>query len=234
MERVRLRRVFDAGLAAVTGYVLPIVARTRPAAARRRSWVSGPWFFRDDRMYLIPGDSPMGYRLPLDSLPWVSETDYPYQHRARSVRAARAVALRRRSCACSTSGGTHAGGDAAMAWCGRWRDGRRKRHGRRSWRWKCGRQAVQRRSARPQPQRHRGGAARRARDGRANGKLDSPHRAVRGGARPGARGGSEGRDRDRSAAASKTAARVHAAADRTRRLSRPARRRRSDGGRTAA
>ena len=43
-------------------------------------WVSGRWFFRDERMFLIPGDSPMGYRLPLDSLPWVSKTDYPYQH----------------------------------------------------------------------------------------------------------------------------------------------------------
>jgi uncharacterized protein (DUF2126 family) len=29
-------------------------------------------------MYLMPGDSPMGYRLPLDSVPWVSKTDYPY------------------------------------------------------------------------------------------------------------------------------------------------------------
>jgi uncharacterized protein (DUF2126 family) len=29
-------------------------------------------------MYLIPGDSPMGYRLPLDSLPWVSKNDFPY------------------------------------------------------------------------------------------------------------------------------------------------------------
>jgi uncharacterized protein (DUF2126 family) len=34
-------------------------------------WQTGPWFLRDERMYLIPGDSPMGYRLPLDSLPWV-------------------------------------------------------------------------------------------------------------------------------------------------------------------
>ena len=29
-------------------------------------------------MYLIPGDSPMGYRLPLDALPWVSKRDHPY------------------------------------------------------------------------------------------------------------------------------------------------------------
>ena len=39
---------------------------------------TGPWFVRDERLYLFPGDSPMGYRLPLDSLPWTSATDYPY------------------------------------------------------------------------------------------------------------------------------------------------------------
>jgi uncharacterized protein (DUF2126 family) len=75
MERVRLRRVFDAGLSGVTGYVLPIARDDID-----EGWTSGAWFFRDDRMYLIPGDSPMGYRLPLDSLPWVSKADYPYQH----------------------------------------------------------------------------------------------------------------------------------------------------------
>ncbi|MCM3694767.1 transglutaminase family protein, partial [Neobacillus niacini] len=41
-------------------------------------WQTGPWFFRDERMYLVPGDSPMGYRLPLDSLPWTASADYPY------------------------------------------------------------------------------------------------------------------------------------------------------------
>ncbi|GLU30543.1 transglutaminase family protein [Trinickia caryophylli] len=84
LERVRLRRVFDAGLATVTGYALPL-ARERDAAADGSPlagprWVTGPWFFRDERMYLIPGDSPMGYRLPLDSLPWVSDADYPWLH----------------------------------------------------------------------------------------------------------------------------------------------------------
>jgi uncharacterized protein (DUF2126 family)/transglutaminase-like putative cysteine protease len=79
LERVRLRRVFDAGLSAVTGYVLPL-AREQDAALSGPRWVTGPWFFRDARMYLMPGDSPMGYRLPLDSLPWVSKGDYPYQH----------------------------------------------------------------------------------------------------------------------------------------------------------
>ena len=72
LERARLRRVFAQKLDSVVGYVLPLQAE---GAGR---WSTGPWFFRDERMYLVPGDSPMGYRLPLDSLPWVSQGDYPY------------------------------------------------------------------------------------------------------------------------------------------------------------
>ena len=81
MERVRLRRVFTQKLDAVIGYMLPI----EPASADRDApalegpgWKTGPWFLRDDRLFLIPGDSPMGYRLPLDSQPWASKGDYPY------------------------------------------------------------------------------------------------------------------------------------------------------------
>ena len=74
LERTRLRRVFEQGLDSVVGYVLPLQA----ASSAGGKWSTGPWFFRDERMYLMPGDSPMGYRLPLDSLPWVSEGDYPY------------------------------------------------------------------------------------------------------------------------------------------------------------
>ena len=86
MERERLRRVFMQGLDAVVGYVLPLQTKgdlikkhptATPEAAGSR-WSTGPWFFRDERMYLMPGDSPMGYRLPLDSVPWVSKTDFPY------------------------------------------------------------------------------------------------------------------------------------------------------------
>jgi len=77
MERSRLRRVFTQGLEHVVGYVLPIKRNEGPGLAGA-PWVTGPWFFRDERMYLFPGDSPMGYRLPLDSLPWVTEGQYPY------------------------------------------------------------------------------------------------------------------------------------------------------------
>jgi len=77
MERSRLRRVFEQKLDSVVGYVLPVRVDTGPRLSGPQ-WVTGPWFFRDERMYLMPGDSPMGLRLPLDSLPWVSEGDYPY------------------------------------------------------------------------------------------------------------------------------------------------------------
>ncbi|MFO1227510.1 DUF2126 domain-containing protein [Roseateles sp.] len=78
LERVRLRRVFQQGLDSVVGYVLPLErGDTRLGGP---NWKTGPWFVRDERLYLIPGDSPMGYRLPLDSLPWVTKGDYPYLH----------------------------------------------------------------------------------------------------------------------------------------------------------
>ncbi len=67
-ERARLAKVFEQGLQNVVGYTLPL--RVRSSSADATEWESGPWFFRPERMYLIPGDSPMGYRLPLDSLPW--------------------------------------------------------------------------------------------------------------------------------------------------------------------
>jgi uncharacterized protein (DUF2126 family)/transglutaminase-like putative cysteine protease len=76
VERRRLARIFEQGLSAEVGYVLPI---RRGVMSRHSKWESGPWFFRPERMYLIPGDSPMGLRLPLDSLPWLAPGDRPQQ-----------------------------------------------------------------------------------------------------------------------------------------------------------
>jgi uncharacterized protein (DUF2126 family)/transglutaminase-like putative cysteine protease len=73
LERKRLRKVFEQGLDTATGHVLPL-------NKKEGLWQSGSWFLRDERCYLLPGDSPLGYRLPLDSQPWVSESDYPWQH----------------------------------------------------------------------------------------------------------------------------------------------------------
>jgi uncharacterized protein (DUF2126 family)/transglutaminase-like putative cysteine protease len=72
LERKRLRKVFEQGLDHVVGHVLPVTRNPRGF------WQSGPWFLRSERCYLVPGDSPLGYRLPLDSQPWVAESDYPF------------------------------------------------------------------------------------------------------------------------------------------------------------
>ncbi|HEX4086033.1 MAG TPA: transglutaminase family protein [Chthoniobacteraceae bacterium] len=74
-ERNRIAGVFQQGLGTITGWALPI-------KADKGKWNTGPWFLRDETLWLIPGDSPLGFRLPLDSLPWVSESDYPWIHPA--------------------------------------------------------------------------------------------------------------------------------------------------------
>jgi uncharacterized protein (DUF2126 family)/transglutaminase-like putative cysteine protease len=68
-ERARLARIFDQGLDRVVGWVMPL--------AFEGGWVNGDWFLRSERCYLLPGDSPMGFRLPLDSLPWTAKGDLP-------------------------------------------------------------------------------------------------------------------------------------------------------------
>jgi uncharacterized protein (DUF2126 family) len=85
-DRARLAKVFEQGLDKVVGYVLPL---QRAPAGQPPCWISGPWFLRPERCYLIPGDSPIGFRLPLDSMPAVSPGDFthifevdPFAHRA--------------------------------------------------------------------------------------------------------------------------------------------------------
>ena len=69
-ERRRLAKVFEQGLDQVVGYAVAAAPASRSDDGSR--WVSGPWFLRREHMFLIPGDSPMGFRLPLDSLPWAT------------------------------------------------------------------------------------------------------------------------------------------------------------------
>jgi len=68
LERDRLRRVFEQGLDHVVGFALPIVWDTR-----QNNWRTGPWRLRRGHLFLLPGDSPMGLRLPLDALLWDEE-----------------------------------------------------------------------------------------------------------------------------------------------------------------
>jgi uncharacterized protein (DUF2126 family) len=69
-ERRSLADKLSRGLDQAVGYVLPIAWD-----AAKEAWKSGPWEFRRARLYLIPGDSPMGLRLPIASLPWVARED---------------------------------------------------------------------------------------------------------------------------------------------------------------
>ncbi len=74
-ERERFKRLFEMGLDETVGYVMPL-----RRALHDDGWESGSWFLRREHLYLTPGDSPLGLRLPLDSLPWVAESDYPHIH----------------------------------------------------------------------------------------------------------------------------------------------------------
>ncbi|MBK1719273.1 DUF2126 domain-containing protein [Thiocystis violacea] len=69
-ERKRIARLFNQGLDRVAGYVLPL---RWWGFGIDGGWKSGRWSFRDGNLFLIPGDSPMGFRLPLDALPYIPE-----------------------------------------------------------------------------------------------------------------------------------------------------------------
>jgi uncharacterized protein (DUF2126 family)/transglutaminase-like putative cysteine protease len=75
LERERLARVFGRGLSAPVASVLPLRRIERDGV---RSWLSGKWFFRGDTLFLVPGDSPVGFRLPLESLLWANPAELDF------------------------------------------------------------------------------------------------------------------------------------------------------------
>ena len=78
-ERRRFAILIERGLGEPVGYVLPLKAVAVTPSKRKKAeptlWRSSPWPLRREHLYLIPGDSPLGLRLPLDSLPWVAPED---------------------------------------------------------------------------------------------------------------------------------------------------------------
>ena len=63
-ERARLAAALETGLDTPAGFALPIMR------GHTGAWLSSAWHFAAGRMFLIPGDSPMGLRLPLGLQPW--------------------------------------------------------------------------------------------------------------------------------------------------------------------
>ncbi|WP_025762853.1 transglutaminase family protein [Dyadobacter tibetensis] len=67
IERRTLARLLEKGLNHPAGFVLPL-----KWDYKSQEWLSCPWTFRRGHCFLIPGNSAMGFRLPLDSLPKVA------------------------------------------------------------------------------------------------------------------------------------------------------------------
>ncbi|MBM4003518.1 MAG: transglutaminase family protein [Planctomycetes bacterium] len=76
-DRRRLASILERGATRPVGYVMPLTKAWWQAAPR---WISGPWPLRSERLFLIPGDSPIGLRLPLDSLPVGGATEFRQQY----------------------------------------------------------------------------------------------------------------------------------------------------------
>ncbi|MGB6221133.1 DUF2126 domain-containing protein [Haloferula sp.] len=72
LERETISKVFEQGLGSPVGHLLPIARGVSP-----EEWITGPWFLRGEELYLAPGNHPMGYRLPMDGLPWAERIDQP-------------------------------------------------------------------------------------------------------------------------------------------------------------
>src|SRR6056297_1348130 len=65
-ERAMMIRTFRQGLNKPVGFTLPL---RRAWWQARAGWMGGRWPVRGEKVFLIPGDSPIGLRLPLDTLP---------------------------------------------------------------------------------------------------------------------------------------------------------------------
>jgi len=79
--RRKLAELISRDLGKPVGYVLPLKPLDRAAKSRSKkapepvAWKSSPWPFKRKHLFLIPGDSPAGLRLPLAALPWVAPED---------------------------------------------------------------------------------------------------------------------------------------------------------------
>jgi uncharacterized protein (DUF2126 family)/transglutaminase-like putative cysteine protease len=76
VERARIVRIFEQGLDKPVSYILPVQVWHSPDLGRR--WVTERWGLRRGKLFLAPGDSPAGFRLPMSSLAALPALDYPH------------------------------------------------------------------------------------------------------------------------------------------------------------
>lgn len=81
-QRSTLARIADAEqrLKETVGYVLPLKVKRVRKSLNPVTWLSSPWPLRREHLFLLPGESPMGLRIPLKSLPWVAPEDKEIDH----------------------------------------------------------------------------------------------------------------------------------------------------------
>jgi len=72
IERRTLAHLLDKGLGDPAGFTLPLKWNYDNG-----KWQSCKWLMNRNNLFLIPGNSPMGLRLPLDSLPAVAKDNEP-------------------------------------------------------------------------------------------------------------------------------------------------------------
>lgn len=91
-ERERLQKLLDGDLNAPVGFVLPL-----HYSHARKQWISNRWTFKSGHLVLLAGDSPIGTRLPLSSLPNPIEAeqeiipDRPYHDMKDALPSAKAI-----------------------------------------------------------------------------------------------------------------------------------------------
>ena len=77
-ERRTLARAFEQGLGQPKGFVIPLqTQQARNKQGRMFEWMTEIWESRRGKLFLVPGDSPAGFRLPLKSLPELNASLYP-------------------------------------------------------------------------------------------------------------------------------------------------------------